>query len=61
MKHKFLLKSMLLLCALIAGSSSVWAAVTFKKITSISEVSEGSSYLFVYVNGNSGMVQFIEF
>ena len=25
MKHKFLLKAMLLLCALIAGSSSVWA------------------------------------
>ena len=45
MKQKFLLKTMLLLFALIAGSSSVWA--TTYKLTSVTSVSAGNKYVFV--------------
>lgn len=54
MKKTTLIKTMLLLCALVAGSGSVWAQ-TFTKITSLDEVSDGCSYLFVYENGASGV------
>lgn len=54
MRKTTLLKTILLLCALIVGSGSVWAQ-TFTKITSISEVTDGGSYLFVYENGASSV------
>ena len=45
MKQKLLLKSMLLLFALIAGNSSAWA--TTYKLTSVTSVSAGNKYVFV--------------
>lgn len=45
MKKALLTKIMLLLCALIAGSSSVWA--TTYKLTSVTSVSAGNKYVFV--------------
>ena len=54
MKKTTLIKTMFLLCALVAGSGSVWAQ-TFTKITSLDEVSDGCSYLFVYENGASSV------
>ena len=46
MKRFTLLKTMLLLCALIVGSSSVWAK-QYKKVTSASELVDGAKYLIV--------------
>ena len=45
MKQKLLLKTLLLLCALVAGSSSVWATTTYTQLTSISDIDE--SYYYV--------------
>lgn len=51
---------MLLLCALIVGSSSVWAQKTYKKITSTDELVSGCKYLIVtstaYSNANDPVV-----
>ena len=44
MKQKLLLKSMLLLFALIAGSSSVWAD-TYEQLTSIANIDESAEYV----------------
>ena len=46
MKKITLLKSMLLLCALVVGSTSVWAK-QYKKVTSTSELVNGAKYLIV--------------
>ena len=46
---------MLLLCALIVGSSSVWAADTFKKVTSNSEIADGNKYILVCETQNVAM------
>lgn len=46
MKKITLLKSMLLLCALVAGSSSVWADDTYYvKVSSASELVDGGTYI----------------
>ena len=44
------MKIMFLLCALVAGSSSVWA-VDYVKVTSTVDITDGQ-YLIVYENGN---------
>ena len=59
MKHLNLLKSTLLLCALVAGSTSVWAQKTYKKISSSSELVSGCNYLIVsaeYSNASDPVV-----
>lgn len=48
MKKKLLLKSMLLLCALVAGMSSAWGA-TYVKVTSTTDLVDGG----VYILGNA--------
>ena len=45
MKLKSLLKSTLLLCALIAGSTSAWADVTWEKVTDYSSLSTSDTYV----------------
>ena len=52
MKKTTLIKTMLLLCALIVGSSSVWAK-QYKKVTSASELVNGAKYLIVSVETSS--------
>ncbi len=50
---------MLLLCALVAGSGSVWAQKTFKKISSTSDLVSGCKYLIVsaqYSNASDPVV-----
>ena len=47
MRKQHLLKTMLLLCALIVGSSSVWAD-EYAKITSTEDLEVGKKYLIVY-------------
>ena len=52
MKHKFLLKSMLLLFALIAGSSSVWAdevTFTFADLATANNWNNGTAYTSVTI------------
>ena len=44
---------MLLLFALVAGSSSVWAQKQYQKITSASELVDGAKYLIVSVESSS--------
>ena len=44
MKQKLLLKSMLLLCALVAGSSSVWATDFVINTTNFTKPNDGSGY-----------------
>ena len=46
---------MLLLCALIAGSGSVWADNTYVKVTSSSQVEVGSKIIFVCEGNNQAM------
>ena len=46
MKKTTLIKTMLLLCALVVGSGSVWAK-QYKKVTSASELVDGAKYLIV--------------
>lgn len=53
MKKVYLLKTMLLLCALIVGSSSVWAEDTYTKVTSENDLVAGSSYIFVAKEGTT--------
>ena len=55
MKKLLQLKTMLLLCALIVGSGSVWAA-TYNKITSTDDLVVGKKYLIVYESGTTGYV-----
>ena len=52
MKQKLLLKSMLLLCALVAGSSSVWAA-SYVKVTSASDLVAGDVYVIAEISDNT--------
>lgn len=52
MKHFNLLKTLLLLCALIVGSLSGWAT-DYEKVTSADGLEDGAKYLLVYENGNS--------
>ena len=55
MKKLYFLKTMLLLCALVAGSAGVWAATTYK-LTQVTSVSAGNKYVFEqggYVMNNS--------
>lgn len=51
MKKITLLKSMLLLCALVVGSSSVWAADTYVKVTSADDLVPG--YLYILAETSS--------
>lgn len=44
MKQKFLLKTMLLLCALVVGTSSSWAD-TYEQLTSIENIDESAEYV----------------
>ena len=53
MKKALLTKTMLLLCALIAGSSSVWAGGTYNKVTATSQLVAGEEYLIVYEGSNA--------
>jgi len=55
MKKALLTKLMLLLCALIAGSSSVWADDTYAKVTNSSQVTVGSQIIFVCEGNNQAM------
>ena len=55
MKKLHLLKTILLLCALIAGSNSLWADTTFQRITSTSDLEAGSRYIIVYESRNVAM------
>lgn len=50
MKQKILLKTMLLLCALVAGSTSVWGDDTYVKVTSAAGLEASAEYLLVYEN-----------
>ena len=52
MKQKLLLKAMLLLCALIAGSSSVWAA-SYVKVTSANDLVSGDVYVIAEISDNT--------
>lgn len=52
MKHLNLLKSFLLLCALVVGSSSVWAD-DFVKVTDASTLSDGDVIIIVNETGKS--------
>ena len=47
MKKLNLLKSLFLLCALIVGSSSVWASSVFEPVTSTTQLVAGQKYLIV--------------
>ena len=60
MKKTTLLKSMLLLCALIVGSGSVWAIGIYEKVTSATNLTDGT-FLIVYEgtgDGHTGAVCF---
>lgn len=53
MKHFNLIKTFLLLFALVVGGgSSAWAA-DYEKVTSVDGLEDGAKYLLVYENGNS--------
>ena len=52
MRKSTILKSLLLLCAFVAGSSSVWAK-QYKKVTSASELVNGAKYLIVSAEASS--------
>lgn len=47
MKTKLLTKIMLLLCALVAGSGSVWADNYYVKVTQESDLTIGATYVFL--------------
>ena len=49
------MKTVLLLCALIVGSSSVWAATTYKLVKNISELAQGDVVLIT--SGTTGSVK----
>ena len=52
MKKRFLLKTMLLLCALVAGSSSVWAT-DYVKVTSANDLVAGDVYVIAEISDNT--------
>ena len=52
MRKSTILKSLLLLCALVAGSSSVWAQFVVEKVTSTDGLTAGEKYLLVCENSN---------
>lgn len=47
MKRTFLLKTVILLCALVAGSSSVWADDTYTKVTASADINTTDTYIIV--------------
>ena len=51
---------MLLLCALVAGSGSVWAAPVFEKITSTSGLVAGDKYIIVCTGQATAMGNVVE-
>lgn len=53
MKRNLLFKTMFLLCAIVVGSSSVWADDTYSKVTSTNDLSVGDKVLIVYESGKS--------
>lgn len=53
MKRNLLLKTLFLLCALVVGSSNVWAQKMYKKVTSDTELVDGAKYLIVTTNAYS--------
>ena len=53
MKKTTLLKTMLLLCALVAGSGSVWAQSDYELVTSTTELEDNGVYLIVSVESSS--------
>ena len=57
MRKHYLLKTMLLLCALIVGSSSAWAD-TWTKVTSTDQLVSGKDYLLVSQNGQKSLGTF---
>lgn len=62
MKRNLLLKTMLLLCALVAGSGSVWADgdVYYVKVTSASELVDGGTYIIGDVTSTKAFA-FVEY
>jgi len=52
MKKTTLVKTMLLLCALVVGSSSVWAA-SYVKVTSASDLVAGDVYVIAEISDNT--------
>ena len=52
MKKTTLIKTMLLLCALVAGSGSVWAQFVVEKVTAESGLVAGEKYLIVCETSN---------
>ncbi len=59
MKKITLLKSMLLLCALVAGSGSVWADDTYVKVTTAAEINTNSTYIIVCEGQSKAMGTFV--
>jgi len=55
MKRNLLFKTMLLLCAFIVGSSSVWADDTYSKVTSLSGINTTDTYIIVCEESNVAM------
>ena len=53
MKKKLLTKMMLLLCALVAGSSNVWADDYYVKVTQESDLTIGGTYIFIAKNAET--------
>ena len=57
MKKALLTKLTLLLCALIAGSSNVWATVTWDRVSSVSTLTSGGTFIIGYeATANSGVI-----
>ena len=52
MKKKLLTKMMLLLCALVAGSESVWADDYYVKVTAAGDINTNSTYIIVAEGAN---------
>ena len=50
---KLLLRTMVLLCALVVGSLNGWAENTYEKVTATSQLTAGEKYLIVYEGTNS--------
>lgn len=57
MKKALLTKLTLLLCALIAGSTSAWATVTWDRVSSVSTLTSGGTFIIGYeATANSGVI-----
>lgn len=54
---RLLLKTMLLLCALIVGSSSLWADITWTRVTSVQTLLGGGTFIMGYeTTAKSGVI-----